>query len=614
MTANRALPQSERGLPLPLTWKMVVALAAAAALAGGLLELGGFIAGQHLVRRPMLYNPRMIGFAPLANLFVSLPVIGAMAVGLRRWRPAIAFPVALGAVVAIALLPSALHNRWRIHPAALVVLCAGAGSVVTRMARARPRLAWSLTRVTTTIMLLISVCGSVLLHVSRRRAEASRMDALAAAAAGAPNVLLLVLDTVRGMSLSVNGYARRTTPRLEALARDGVRFSRAVSAAPWTLPSHASIFTGHYPHDLTANYLQPLDDAQPVLSEVFDSLGYLTGGFAANLTFCTNAHGLTRGFQTWRDYLTSPGEVIRSSNLTRTVAEDILAPMTGSGYLAGRPEARDVIDEFLDWQTRVASRGRPFFAFLNVFDAHGPYAPPAPYDTLYLGRQPRMRDPEAIGHQYTDADVSDLRDAYEATITWLDAEIGRLFDQLRQRGVLDNTIVIVTADHGEEFEHGLLSHGDGLYFPSLFVPLIIRYPAEVPANVTVDTPVSLRDLAATILDLARTPTSRRLPGVSLAARWTDSATATPVSSPILSELRYARNHPADHPVARGDMQSLVQDGLHLIRRGDGEEELYDIVHDPFEAVDLAGRPEEAPAMNRLRATLQGLVPPAPGRR
>ncbi len=133
-------------------------------------------------------------------------------------------------------------------------------------------------------------------------------------------MLLLVLDTVRALSLSVYGYARPTTPSLERLAARGVVFDRAVATAPWKLPTHGTLFTGRYPFELSASYTAPLDSIFPTLAERLTRVGYQTSGFAANLRYCMYEYGLTRGFGYYRDFDVSLAEMIRTSTLTRTLA------------------------------------------------------------------------------------------------------------------------------------------------------------------------------------------------------------------------------------------------------------------------------------------------------
>lgn len=204
------------------------------------------------------------------------------------------------------------------------------------------------------------------------------------------------------------------------------------------------------------------------------------------------------------------------------------------------------------------------------------------------------------------AEIDSERAAYDGSIAWLDSELGKLFEALGARGRLDNTIVVVTSDHGEQFgEHGLMDHGNSLYRPLLEVPLVIVWPGRVPAGVRVDTPVSLRDLPATITDLVfGQPT---LPGRSLAGLWDDSSM---IPSPLLSELQEGIRSPEWLPVARGDLESLVVDDHHYIRNGDGREELYDLSADPEERRDLVGSEAAGPRLAILRARLEALLGPA----
>jgi arylsulfatase A-like enzyme len=443
-------------------------------------------------------------------------------------------------------------------------------------------------------------------HAWRAYAENRAVAELQPAPRSAPNVILLILDTVRAMSLSSYGYARATSPHLDALATEGVRFERAVATASYTLPTHATLFTGRYPHQTSVGWGGPLDDDAPTIAEVLRRHGYATGGFAANLLYCTRAFGLARGFDTYRDYVTTPGEALRGSALTEALLESLLGRILPD-YIPGRPTATQVSDRFLRWQERVSRSGRPFFAFLNFFDAHGPYVVPAPFDTMFTGRRPALRDPHVHGKKYSAQEAATLQDAYDQAIRYLDANLARLFDELERRGVLDNTIVIVTADHGEEFlEHGLIGHGDGLNFPSLHVPLIIRFPHSIPRGTVIPTPVTLRDVPATILDLIAAPEPYEIPGSTLAVHWQDRAGETSLpGSTILSELDGLPAPPDERPVTRGDMYSVVANGLHLIRQGDGHEELYDIIGDPFERFDLLARKDAGndPRLAQVRSAL-----------
>ena len=409
----------------------------------------------------------------------------------------------------------------------------------------------------------VALAGGIGFNVSRTWRERRVAGGLPAAREAAPNVLLLVLDTVRAFSLSAYGYGRATSPVLAQLAARGVRFDRAVATAPWTLPSHASLFTGRYPHEMSAGWSVPLDGTFPTLAERLTSLGYVTAGFAANLHYCSYEFGVDRGFGYYRDYDVSVPEMWRSNSLS--VALGLWLVQRFGGYNApGRLWADRMNERFLGWldDERVRDRARPFFAFVNYYDAHGPYAPPAPFDTMFSGKEPPTRD--SGSRDFTAAEVAGLVDAYDGSIAYLDRQLGELFAALERRGLLENTVIIVTSDHGEEFnEHGQMNHGNTVYFPSLHVPLIVA-GAGIPRGVIVAQPVTLRDVPATVLELVGAPAKAALPGQSLAQSWrraTDSlGTAPHLASPIFGEVDHARNLPASIPVSQGALKSVVVDG------------------------------------------------------
>ena len=241
--------------------------------------------------------------------------------------------------------------------------------------------------------LVLVVAGSVLAgDWLKERREAGRP----LPPAGSPNVLLIVMDTVRADHLSLYGYHRATTPKLEQLAKRGIRFDKVRATAPWTLPSHASLFTGRWPHELGVEWMTPLRAGFPTLAEYLGSHGYATAGFAANTLFCSYDTGLDRGFTHYEDYelgplapsgrpwwSTSPsrplfatGRVPRPRLRRGPVAPPARRPCWDSILARDRISAQAINRKFLDWLSRRREPGRPFFAFLNYFDAHSPYVPP----------------------------------------------------------------------------------------------------------------------------------------------------------------------------------------------------------------------------------------------
>lgn len=434
-------------------------------------------------------------------------------------------------------------------------------------------------------------------------AKEARADAaLLPAAAGAPNVLLITLDTVRAESLSLYGYERPTTPRLERGARGGVCFDRAIATASWTLPSHASLFTGRFPREVFYNVpyvfvhglASAMDDRYPTLAEFLARHGYRTSAFVANSIFCDRVYGLDRGFIHYDDYQISFQQIIKSAHLSMVLA-DWVVRAEGDRLIMARKSAADVNREFLRWLDRVGER--PFFTFLNYMDAHTPYDPPPPFAGRFV--TPGAR-PHAMEGEMRSEDS--LRDEYDCCIAALDHQIGRLFDELARRGILDRTLIILTSDHGELIgDHELFGHGKTLFLKEIQVPLVLIGPGMVPAGMRVGAgkPVSLRDVPATVCDLLGLAEGAPFPGASLRRFWQ----AAP-GEPVYSELD-VRNAPAK-PLRVG---SVVDDRFHYIEahlEGSGQplRHLYDLRHDPLEEHDLADTLQTADVLARNHARLE----------
>lgn len=383
--------------------------------------------------------------------------------------------------------------------------------------------------------------------------------------AGAPNILLIILDTVRAASLGLYGYDQPTTPRLEDRARDGAIFERAIATSSWTLPTHASMFTGIDAHLLEASWLVPFGENLPTLAEVLANHGYVTGGFVANLYYTTRESGLARGFLHYEDFRIGRGQFQLSTALGQRISEWTGGPSTATKRANDSKPGEEVTSSFLNWVDEIPDR--PFFAFLNYYDAHRPYRAPRAF-----------RDSFDTGHRGTDR--------YNTSIAYLDHEIDGLLEELAARGRLDSTIVVLTADHGQLIDdHGLHGHGFGLYDYELHVPFVIWYPPAVPAGLRIDHPVSMRDLPATILDLAGIP-DHPLGGTSLRTLLQQDP-AEPATGPLFSHIRQGINALPKQPVSRGDMFSIYRDGLHYILNGDSVVELYHLRSDPEELRDLS---------------------------
>jgi arylsulfatase A-like enzyme len=248
---------------------------------------------------------------------------------------------------------------------------------------------------------------------------------------------------------------------------------------------------------------------------------------------------------------------------------------------------------------------RPFFVFLNYFDAHDPYDVEAPFDTLFGPVLP-WRAGSAMGHRETDlANIRAQRDAYDRCLRYLDTLLGELVTDLERRGLLENTAIVFTSDHGEHFgEHGFMRHGNTLYLPVLRVPLVIRFSGRVPSGIRVPDPVTLRDLAATVLDLAGATAEDRLPGRSLSRYWAGRAESPAQDRALLyAEVRKGLRLPPGLPNSDGDLRSLIGNEYHFIQKTDGTEELYRYTDDPAQLQNLAQSPALAPVVMQMRDVL-----------
>jgi arylsulfatase A-like enzyme len=339
------------------------------------------------------------------------------------------------------------------------------------------------------------------------------------------------------------------------------------------------------------------------LAEALQSQGYVTAGFAANLEFCARRSGISRGFSHYEDYPVSAAATIESAELVRTVLYDEKTRAISQNKNVARKSAADINRDFLSWQKSLGER--PFFAFLNFFDAHVPYLPPEEFYSKFSSGQPRGYYQAKRGDELSTQDLRELRDSYDGALAYLDHQVGLLLTELESRGVLDQTLLIVTSDHGEQFgEHGLTNHVNSLYLPLLHVPLVMHLPGRIPAGFRWGMPVSLRSLPATVVEMLGLNGRLQFPGQSLSRFWSATGSQSEGSEQhFLSEVRSGEcmAAPLWYPARRGSMRSLTWSSLHYIKNfGDGYEELYDFVRDPQEQLNLVNDPSRQSDLAWLR--------------
>jgi arylsulfatase A-like enzyme len=359
-----------------------------------------------------------------------------------------------------------------------------------------------------------------------------------------------VLDAVRNDHLSCYGYERPTTSHIDALAQEGVLFESCAAPAPWTVPSHGSLFTGLYPtsHGAHAEHLA-LSPLNTTLAEVLRDAGYETGGFSANI-YLSPTLGFDQGFATYDVRLMDDG---RPKPVRAAAEMNALV---------------------LPWVEARARDDRPFFLFVNYMDAHAPYLPPPPYDTLY-GDPMDREDERKIA-------------LYDGGIAYMDSEVGRLLDRLDELGLTDDTLIIVTADHGEFLgEHGLWDHKQHLYEEVLNVPLVMRYPPRLPRGQYVASLVQLTDVMPTVLTLAGVEPPAAMQGRNLLPliRGEESPAAYTVA--FAEFFRDEAHMRKLGPAYDRRLKSLRVGDWKYIWSSTGTEELYNLHTDPGESHNLA---------------------------
>jgi len=448
----------------------------------------------------------------------------------------------------------------------------------------------------------------------RRFASAAKTSILLAAALFAaassactrpakPNILFVLIDTLRADRVGADNPAHSRTPFLDSLAAHGYVFRNAYAQSSWTSASVASLFTSRYQSQHhVMSFWATLADDEVTLAELLATNGYATAAFIANFLLRGDL-GYAQGFQRYQTF-SRPGVDPRGN------------PTAVKG------SAEQVNQAALAWLDEIAQsdqRKQSAFLYLHYMEPHAPYDPPERFLDAVLNGRPRP-DLEAVNKRaripnlgtFSDALVADIVDLYDAEVLAVDDQLRTLFATLRMRGFLRNTIVVVTSDHGEEFrEHGTMGHHQALYEESIRVPLIVLVPGH-DNRVDIDAIVSLTDLAPTLLELAGIPRPTSFHGSSLTPLMGLQTGTPPAASPggvALSELikeTTDRRKPHERAVITGTDK--------LILGVDGEHEYYDLRADPGEsnpdALAAERREQLSEEVHRLLADPGGGATPA----
>jgi arylsulfatase A-like enzyme len=612
----------------PAALQRLLLVAAVLGIIAGWIEAAGLLLFQRINwaqwGRIIHVSPTILWISPLVDvIFFSILAFLVWIVRLV-WRrmPALAMLVFLLAFFAVYDWLTLTH---RLYHRACLLLALGSAVAVTRWLRTHEQRALEfLTR--SARWLFVSFLAAVAMIegvASMREIEAVRR--LPAGSRKGPNVIVIVVDTLRADHLSCYGYRRATSPEMDRIAQAGVLFENTIAPSSWSLPSHASFLTGRYPREHGLENVQPPPlfgwgksslRGLPTIGEALQQYGYRTAAFSANRIYFTRSVGLGRGFIHFEDYFQSPADAFirtvfgrefarlylnrsENSKFTRAFRHFGLdswldKDSEGSGEYGGaygvRKRADEVNRELLNW---IGQPGQaPFFAFLNYLDVHYAYGGPRNYP------KPAW-------------DQGSTVDEYDAGVKYVDDSIERLVRELTHRGLADKTLLVITSDHGEALGgHGLTYHGASLYKDLIWVPLIISYPKQLPSGLRVKTPVSGISIPATIMNVVSAHKSELFSGDGLDSFWSGSRNPPP-PDPISQLARTDTIVPADRavegrvPIAtNGWMKAVVTSRWHWIVHEKLGNQLYEWTADPEELNNKANTAEGEAVISRLRSELQ----------
>lgn len=387
-----------------------------------------------------------------------------------------------------------------------------------------------------------------------------------------PNILLISIDTLRQDHVSCYGYHRATTPTLDKLAREGIRFETCVSHSPWTLPAHMSVMTGLPP---SLHQVQENDESLPenlnTLAQLLKKKQYKTCGIATS-SFLSETFGFNRGFDNYQ-----------------------VIPYEKAGVITKKA---------LKWLSKINIKNDKFFLFLHFFDVHWPYHPPKEFISMF-GASPKdvkygkfqFLKQFSYPENRLDPELKKKIIAlYDGEIRYTDSQINRIIQFLKTKKVLDNTIIVVFSDHGEEFkEHGSFGHGHSLYKELIDVPLIVRYPPKIKANTVTSQRVVLSDIPLTLLKSANIPPPQqfRLRAEDLLGYMNNNTKRKHRDRNII--LESTRRGPKRISIIKGNFKYIPSYVYHPYSMGKNDrlkwyrvpEGLYNCEQDPYEKINLS---------------------------
>ncbi len=425
-----------------------------------------------------------------------------------------------------------------------------------------------------------------------------------------PNVLIVVMDAARARNFSCYGYERKTTPVIDEIASQGVLYEQCISSASWTLPSMSSLFTGLYGSQHGTNFRhQFLERDHATIAEVLSNEGYQTTLFAT-VEWVSKTFGLARGFEHATSYV---GGVPWMRKIFKKTTKIEKLWRLGKWYLLGPKHGKytyTVSQDVRRWFNTQYQKDKPYFAVMHFGDPHWPWFHHPQHSWIEGKRRPpRLYAPD--GHKYmagelelSEEDSQMMMDFYDGEISFLDHQMGKIFDMMKQGGYLDNTILIILADHGEQLtEHQLIGHGFSVYEDVLHVPFIVHHPEYFSGGERVKEAVQNVDVFPTLIELLNLD-KEKIPNHMLGrSLLPEKVRANPrpftVSerlAPSLKRFRRVVPHFDTTPMER-HMRALREvngngPGYKLIWGSDGRHELFNLAEDLGENENLAERDPE----------------------
>ncbi len=436
------------------------------------------------------------------------------------------------------------------------------------------------------------------------------------AADQAPNVMMIVLDTARADRFSAYGYERLTTPEIDQIASEGMLFEQAISSGVYTLPGHASIFTGAPSSVHGANTpILHLDSSMTTLAEILSRNGYMTGGFSNN-QWVGGYSGLPQGFLLYEEHWRFTG--FKPLHLILNIWRQMKAYGRRDVVAGG---AAYTLPRVLDWIETIRATGgpddipRPFFVFINLMETHFPVLYRPDFTDLFMGPEDTVRDLLRTNQDFfrvvrdpsymSPEDYRRYGILYDGELRFADHHIGKFVRELKHRGLLDETLLIITSDHGEAIgDHGIFGHRQSVYDELTRVPLVLRHPRIQTPGRRVAGRVQTYDIFRTVLDfvgveeplpsdaaLSRNlfeepPKHRRIVAEEESAEW-----AVRFAPKLAQQIDLSR--------VRKRYKAIHKGNFKYIWGTEGVRELYDLAKDPKEKKNLASElPDEVERLSR----------------